>query len=245
MVRRLGAGGVALAALVATGTAGYASSKCARPSEVTAIQVAAIQQELMVAALTCDQTSSFNAFQTTYSKDLRRSDHRLKYMFRRLFGSRGYAQYHAFKTRLANNSSIRSIKDNRSFCKEARIAFAAALSPETASLADFVAGVPVHDDGPVESCDIRVANGLAGTRAIPKVVPKPNPLRVAALTPAPAQTTAPAPKAQSPEEAAETAAKTPEKAEPQQVQAQAAKPADDDGKTAEKKKKSGWFSNLF
>lgn len=230
MGRKLGAGGVALAALVATGTVATAAPKCAKPAEVTAIQVAAIQQELMVAALTCHQVTSFNAFQTGFSKELRKSDRNLKNMFSRLFGSRGHAEYHAFKTRLANNSSIRSIHDNAAYCKEAQMVFAAALGPEKPALANFVSEVTVHDSGPVNSCDMRVATGFAGTQSGPHVVPKPNPLRVAALVPAPA------PAAVTP---AGTAPVAPAAAEPasQTAAAKAEKPAE--------KKSSGWLSGLF
>ncbi len=240
MGRKLGAGGVALVAVVATGTVAVAAPKCARPSEVTAIQVAAIQQELMVAALTCNQVTNFNAFQTGYSAELRSSDRHLKEMFHRLFGSRGHAEYHAFKTRLANNSSIRSIHDNAGYCHEAQMVFAAALAPDKPVLANFVSEVTVHDSGPVDSCDMRVATGFAGTQAGPSVVPKPNPLRVAALTPAPAAVTpasaAPAgPATSSASAAAPASAEPPARAAAQTADAKAGKPAE----------KKGWLSGLF
>lgn len=228
---KLGAGGVALAVLAAAGTAALASPKCATPADVTAIQVAAVQQELMVAALTCNDTASFNAFQTGYSDELRHSDRHLMTMFTRFFGAKGHAEYHAFKTRLANNSSIRSIHDNRGFCQEASQVFAAALAPGKPSLADFVSGVAVHDDGPVESCHITVANDFTGP--VPNVVPKPNPLRVAAAAPVPAPQAAP-PADAAPQDAIKTGSAQ---------QAQAATPSDT-GNTAEKKK-SGWLSGLF
>jgi hypothetical protein len=158
-------------------------SKCAKPVEVTAIQAAAIQQELMVAALTCNEIQNFNAFQTGYGPELRASDAALERMFKRLFsGSRGEAEYHAFKTRLANNSSMRSIRDNPNYCHEASQVFAAALGPQKPTLANFVSGVPVNDPSPVDSCEIRVAvGGLVGAKVAPNVVPKPNPLRLANL----------------------------------------------------------------
>src|SRR5215469_6018261 len=179
-------GAIALAmATAATGAMG--APKCATGDEVTAIQAAAIQQQLMVAALTCNQVEHFNAFQTGYSKELRRSDASLNHMFRRLYGgSHGDEEYHAFKTRLANNSSIRSIHDNENYCREAGMVFEAALTPDKPSLASFVSGIEVTEQGPVDSCSMRVAVGFAGT--VPTIVPKPNPVRIAALAaPAPAQ----------------------------------------------------------
>jgi hypothetical protein len=175
MVLRAGAGAAALAVLMA-GTTAWGASKCAKPDEVTAIQVSSIQQELMVAALTCNEVPNFNAFQTGYGSELRASDKRLERMFQRLYGfRRGEGEYHAFKTRLANNSSMRSIRNNPDFCKEAHQVFAAALAPDKPTLAVFVSGVQVYDQSPVDSCVIRVATGLAGAKAAPNVVPQPSP----------------------------------------------------------------------
>lgn len=171
-------GAIALAVAVAAGGAA-AAPRCAMHDEVTAIQAAAIQQQLMVAALTCNQVDHFNAFQTNFGAELRRSDLSLERMFRRLYGlGQGEAAYHAFKTRLANNSSIRSIHDNAAFCHEAGVVFDAALIPDKPSLASFVSGIEVSEQGPVDSCEMTVAVGFAG--AIPNVAPRPNPLRLAA-----------------------------------------------------------------
>jgi hypothetical protein len=187
----MGAGAIALAMLATGSTAMAGSSKCARPDEVTAIQAATIQQQLMVAALTCNEISRFNAFQTGYSKELRGSDAALQRMFQRLYGPRqGVSEYHAFKTRLANNSSIRSIHSNPDFCREASQVFAAALGQDRPSLAGFVSGIDVIEQSPINSCEIKVAMGLAGAKTVPSIVPKPNPLRLAALT-APAGDTSP------------------------------------------------------
>lgn len=210
-----------------------AASKCALPAEVTAIQASAVQQQLMVAALTCHEITNFNAFQTSFSTELRKSDRQLQSMFRRLFGAgRGTDEYHAFKTRLANDSSIRSIHDNTGYCREAQLVFAAALSPEKPTLANFVSGVTVHEDSPVDSCEIRVAVGLQGSKAVPKVIPKPNPLRMMALMPA-----AQAPAA--PTLVSDGTVATPDASAASQAQAAPAKPDE------AAKKHSSWFSGLF
>jgi hypothetical protein len=178
------AGAISLAGMLVAGNALAASSgKCARPDEITAIQAAAVQQELMVAALTCDQVANFNAFQTGFGPELRSSDATLLKMFRRIFGGRqGEAQFHAFKTRLANDSSIREIRDNQAYCKETADVFAAALSPSKPTLAAFVSGVTIEEQSPVDSCSIRVASSLPGLSAasgdanVPDILPKPKPV---------------------------------------------------------------------
>ena len=172
------AGAYSLAGILVAGPAVAApSGKCAKADEVTASQVAAVQQELMVAALTCDQVTNFNAFQTGFGPELRASDATLHKMFKRIYGPRqGEAEFHAFKTRMANDSSIRSIHDNQGYCKEAATVFTSALAPVKPTLAAFVSGVTIEEQSPVNSCDIRVASalpGLAGGGDF--ILPKPRP----------------------------------------------------------------------
>lgn len=177
-MRKTKQSGVIAFAMAAVATGAMAGPKCATTDEVTAIQASAIQQQLMVAALTCNQVDHFNAFQIAYSKELRRSDASLAHMFHRLYGGRGESEYHAFKTRLANNSSIRSIHDNEAYCRDAGMVFEAALIADKPSLASFVSGIEVSEQSPVDSCAMSVAVGFAGV--LPPA-PKPNPLRQAAL----------------------------------------------------------------
>jgi hypothetical protein len=173
------AGALSLAGVLAAGPVlAASSSKCAKADEVTAIQVAAVQQELMVAALTCNEVTNFNAFQTGFGPELRASDATLHKMFKRIFGARqGEAEFHAFKTRMANNSSMRSINDNRGYCQEASGVFASALAPTRPSLAAFVSTVTVQEQSPVNSCDIRVAAALPGlANSAAFILPKPKPV---------------------------------------------------------------------
>lgn len=137
--------GVCMVMLVAlTGAAGARVGRCALPAEMSAVQAAAIQQELMVAALTCNEVSRFNAFQTGFGPELRASDATLERMFKRLLGpTRGEAEYHAFKTKLANDSSMRSIRDNPGYCQEAAAMFTEALAPIKPALVTFVNGTQV------------------------------------------------------------------------------------------------------
>jgi hypothetical protein len=169
-------GALSLAGVMLAGNA-FAKpvQKCAKPEEVTAIQTAAIQQELMVAALTCNQIANFNAFQTGFSRELQDSDATLHKMFKRVYGNRpGEDQFHAFKTRMANDSSIRSIHDNPGYCHEAQTAFSAALAPVKPTLAVFVSSVTVVEQSPVDSCEIRVAASLNGGGAF--ILPRPKPM---------------------------------------------------------------------
>src|SRR5215467_11659658 len=107
--------GVSLLALLAVGIDGAGArgrSNCADVGEVSALQTAAVQQELMDAALGCGPTAvqKFNAFQTSYGPELRRSDRTLLTMFKRVYGpTRGDAQYNLFKTNMASKAEIRRV----------------------------------------------------------------------------------------------------------------------------------------
>jgi len=253
-------GTVAVCAVAAGTAMARPAAKCARADEVSAIQAAAIQQQLMVAALTCNDVDSFNAFQTGYSADLRNSDARLLKMFHRLYGFRqGEEEYHSFKTRLANDSSIRSIHDNAAYCQQAGQVFAAALGPQRTTLANFVSSIQVDDESPVESCELTVAMPITGQGAVTManvVVPTPNPLRVAALETAPPatapavmETPTPAPATDANAAPAGSAASALQATAQQTTEPQAEQPVQGDDQNQqqqpEKKKKSGWFSGIF
>jgi hypothetical protein len=188
MGKRFMAGACLLALCVTAGGAEARKAlKCAGPAEVAAMQTAAIQQELMDAALTCgDQArTDFNAFQTSFNAELRRSDKTLLAMFRRVMGgSKGDAAYNLFKTDMASKAELRRVHGHADFCAAANLVISAALAPEKPSLSDFVSGVPVtdvavSDEKPVGSCEVQVAVTLQGAMVSPAVLPRPNPLRVA------------------------------------------------------------------
>ncbi len=156
------------------------SSACASAAEVHAIQVAAVHQELTDAALACGPkaVSLFNRFQTTFNKELRRSDATMLSMFKRMHGNaRGNAAYDSFKTRTIARAEIRRTKPGAhdNFCRTAELVFAAALAPDKPILEDFVSGVPVNESSPVDSCEIKVAVALQGVQAGPDIVPTPRP----------------------------------------------------------------------
>jgi hypothetical protein len=183
--------GACLLALLAAGTDGATArhtSTCADPGEVSALQTAAVQQELMDSALGCGQpfVQKFNAFQTAYSGELRRSDRTLLTFFKRLYGpSKGDAEYNLFKTNMASKAEMRRVHNITDFCTSADLVFAAALAADKPSLTDFVAGVQINDtdDSPVGKCEISVAVTLKGAMAGPDVIPRPNPMRQAAVEP--------------------------------------------------------------
>jgi hypothetical protein len=156
-------------------TAAFAASSagCARPEDMSAVKAAAVQQRLMVAALSCDAAALYNRFVTSYQKELQVSDRRLENFFRRLNGRNGTENYHAFKTRLANASSMQSIGDITSYCASAKEVFAQALDAAKTSLTSFVALQQTSADDAFAPCQYRTAD--AGDELPPpEVAPVPH-----------------------------------------------------------------------
>jgi hypothetical protein len=173
---KLGACAAALS-LAAANAAQARGVSCASPTEVSAIQVAAVQQELTDAALACGpkEEALYNRFQTVFGKELRTSDATMKRMFRRMTGSE--AAYDSFKTRAIAHAEQRRTKPgaHENFCRTADIVFAAALAPDKPVLEDFVSGVPVNENNPVDTCQIKVTVALQGVQAGPDIAPTPRP----------------------------------------------------------------------
>ena len=99
-------------------------------------------------------------------------------MFKRLYGSsKGNAAYDSYKTRAIAHAEQRRTMPGAAanFCKTADIVFAAALAPDKPVLEDFVAGVPVEENNPVDACEIKVAVTLQGVAAGPASMPTPRP----------------------------------------------------------------------
>ncbi len=176
--------GVCLVA-IATVAAGEAEAahrpalKCAQPAEVAAIQTTVVDQQLVDAALTCGDVTreGFNAYRTSFGKELRGTDKLLLNMFKRIYGgARGDAAYNLFKTDMASKAELRRLKDAQGFCQSADLVLAAANGPTKPALKDFVAGVPVADsETPVDSCSVKVNVSFKGVQAITVATPKPRP----------------------------------------------------------------------
>jgi hypothetical protein len=141
----------AISLTLMAGTA-WGAEVCARPPEMIALQVAALQQQLMVAALTCDDVSLYNSFVITYQKDLVASDEALQAFFERFGEEEGRPQYHAFKTKMANLYSARSAVNKGQFCTSARASFAPALKTEKLVLASFALSQPSVVNEPYTNC---------------------------------------------------------------------------------------------
>ena len=133
-----------------------AAGVCARPDEALALKTAAMQQELMVAALYCNDVGLYNRFVVSYQRDLQNSDAALLAFFQH--GHGGASAYHAYKTALANDFSLSGLHGMGAYCGAANVAFDAALNPSTApTLAAFVSAQDVDTEG-YRACDTTASN---------------------------------------------------------------------------------------
>ncbi len=123
-------------------TTNAAAGACHRSASTTAMQTAAVQQQLMVAALSCHQSRLYNEFVVSRRAELQRSDAALRRYFEDRRG--GMSAYHAYKTKLANAASLDSIHDINGYCADARAVFRAA-SADSGTLGE-VLGL-AQDDG--------------------------------------------------------------------------------------------------
>jgi hypothetical protein len=120
---KAGTAGLALSFLSAHAMAAV----CARPQDIAALKTAALQQQLMVAAFMCNDAAAYNRFVVTNQSELQDADKAVMDFFLRRDEKTGSAAYNAYKTKLANSSSLTSQRNAR-FCASTASVFDALLN---------------------------------------------------------------------------------------------------------------------
>jgi hypothetical protein len=148
-------------ALCAMAGQGFAAGMCAKPDEALALKTAAMQQQLMVAALYCNDVGLYNRFVVSYQHELQSSDAALLAYFQR--GHGGSTAYHAYKTGLANDFSLNGLHGMASFCAGANAAFDAALNPSAGqTLAGFLSTQRVRGAEAYPACETTASSAAGG-----------------------------------------------------------------------------------
>jgi hypothetical protein len=135
----------------------WAAGVCTPAKDAMALKTAALQQELMVAALYCNDVGPYNQFVTSHQLELQSSDATLMHYF--THGHGGASAYHAYKTGLANDFSLTGLHGMPAFCAAANASFDAAAGSSGASLASFISTQSVAGTEGIRSCDKTVAGG--------------------------------------------------------------------------------------
>ncbi|WP_139134890.1 hypothetical protein [Magnetovibrio blakemorei] len=114
---------------IALGPVSAQAEACMDAAARTALEMRVLQSELMVAALTCGQRPSYNAFVTTFKPYLMRQGGQLKSFFVKSFGPKqGAEMLNKTVTRLANSASQNSLAvSTQMYCDSAAARFAVAL----------------------------------------------------------------------------------------------------------------------
>jgi len=108
------------------------AQSCLQPTERTAIEVRALQSQLMVAALACNKTNDYNAFVTRYQRDLGEAYKAVTSHFKRVHGNvQGQKQLDIFITQLANAQSQDGIDQGSTFCQNVTPLFQQSLAQNT------------------------------------------------------------------------------------------------------------------
>src|SRR3546814_21001199 len=98
-----------------------------------------LQTELVVAALSCNERTRYNAFVNKFKGELGDRGKALKAFFNRAHGKDATRRLNAFVTELANEASQRTIAYQGDFCGDAVQRFAAVLKLQPAELSTFAA----------------------------------------------------------------------------------------------------------
>jgi len=144
----------------------WAAAYCSRPQDAIAVQVAALQQEMMVAAFMCHDVASYNRFVVSHQGELQESDRTLMNVFLQQDAQTGSDDYNLFKTELANTSSLRSVDDPQ-FCRRINANFRVALN-ENKPLAQLLPEIPY----PIETSSVSCLPYLTRSTPVSDIVPR-------------------------------------------------------------------------
>lgn len=120
-----------LAGLAAAAIAGPAFAQACLPAaERSALDIRALQSQLMVVALTCGQHDDYNRFVTQHQGALRNAFNGVRGHFSRTGG--GQRQLDTYITNLANAHAQEGVRQGSHFCQNAQGLFQQALAPQDA-----------------------------------------------------------------------------------------------------------------
>jgi hypothetical protein len=127
--------GGAMSAVVATGA--MAAPACIRPDERVALEVRAVQTNLMVAALSCNFQPAYNDFVRRFRPALDRHNDLVHRFFDRSYGRGGANAATRYFTRFANRSALASVANLDKFCDASAAALRASRTVMPERLDEF------------------------------------------------------------------------------------------------------------
>jgi len=130
------------------------AGQCANRDARRALEVRVLQSELMVAALTCGQRQSYNAFVTSFKPFLKKQGANMRTFFVEQYGpSAGPGLLNRMVTRLANAASQRSLgQPNEQFCAQTAARFQSVLTADSQRLIQLARTSPTATDHGFKTC---------------------------------------------------------------------------------------------
>ena len=119
---------------------GAAASVCIRPGDEAALHSKALQSELMVSALACEETARYNAWARKFESELVANGAQLKRLFHQAYGAAADTRLGQFVTALANDAARRSAVEKAGFCMTTSRVFDRVLTMNGSEFLAFVAG---------------------------------------------------------------------------------------------------------
>jgi hypothetical protein len=110
-----------------------ALATCLRPAERTAFDVRALQSQLMVVALSCQQQDSYNSFVTRFRSQLGEAHRGVTSYYQRASGRQAQRVMDQYITNLANNQMQVGITQGSHFCQNQMPLFQQAMTATTAA----------------------------------------------------------------------------------------------------------------
>jgi len=147
-----------LAAVLISRNAAMPAEPCATASEQAALRSRAVQTDLMLAALNCDERARYNLFVQEFRQPLAVQSGRMRAYFQRAHGGAATEDMNAFVTRLANMASQRYIQEPSRFCAAAKEQLTELLAIKPAEYPTFAARQVVAPSAGVKSCPKTAAN---------------------------------------------------------------------------------------
>ncbi len=130
---------LASALALATSSAVHAAA-CVRPGDELALNSKALQSELMVSALACEETARYNAWVRRFETEIAANGTVLKRIFRQAYGSAAETRLGQFVTALANEAATRSAVEKVQFCVSSARVHDRVLTMTGAEFLAYVAG---------------------------------------------------------------------------------------------------------
>ncbi|WP_424814045.1 hypothetical protein [Roseococcus sp. YIM B11640] len=160
--RRLLAG---VAAAMLAPTIASAAEACLQPAEKTAFDVRALQSQLMVVALSCQQQDQYNAFVMHFRGDLGRAYNSIQAHFRRTAGGAHQRMLDQYITNLANGQSQVGISQGSFFCRNQTPLFQQAMAATNpAALAQITTQNQIHQAMTSPECPARATPAATRNR---------------------------------------------------------------------------------